>query len=284
MRFERIAILGVGLMGGSVGLACRALGMEVVGYGYRVGDLPFAVECGAISRFTTDAAEAVGEADLVIVCTPVGAFAGLLTQIAPALKVGAVVTDVGSTKRSIAELAKEILPKTVHFVGSHPMVGSEQHGVRAARAAMLVNGLCIVTPDETTAAGPADWVERFWQSLGMRTLRMTPAKHDQLTADASHLPHAIAAALVKIQSAESLAVAGRGFADTTRIAGGDPAVWRDIFLDNRDNLKSAISNLQSQLAELIKRLDAEDSDAVADWLQKAAEVKAAVKRNQNQGD
>jgi prephenate dehydrogenase len=284
MRFERIAILGVGLMGGSVGLACRALGMEVVGYGHRVHELPFAVECGAISRFTTDAADAVGQADLVILCSPVGVFRGLLSAISPALKAGAVVTDVGSTKRSVAKLAAEILPKQVHFIGSHPMVGSEQHGVRAARAQMLIDGLCIVTPEESTEVSLANQVEAFWQSLGMRTLRMTPARHDQLTADASHLPHAIAAALVRIQSSESLAVAGRGFADTTRIASGDPIVWRDIFLDNRDNLKSAISNLQSQLAELMKRLDAGDSPAVMDWLREAAEVKAAMKRNQNPGD
>lgn len=273
MGFERIAILGVGLMGGSVGLACRAMNLQVVGYGHRVHDLPIAVERGAIDRWTVNAAEAVADADLVILCTPVGVFRPLLGEIGPALKPGTVVTDVGSTKRSIAKLAKEILPGTVHFIGSHPMVGSEQHGVRSARAEMLAKGLCIVTPKDDTDAELASRVEAFWQSLGMRTLRMTPEKHDRLTADASHLPHAIAAALVRIQSNESLAVAARGFADTTRIAGGDPALWRDIFLDNRDNLKSAISNLQLQLDELTRKLDAEDSQGVIDWLREAAEKK-----------
>jgi len=279
MGFNQIAILGVGLMGGSIGLACRADAnhLKIAGYGHRLEDLKLAMDRGAIGRATGDPAAAVADADLVILCTPVGLFRNLMATIAPALKPGAIVTDVGSTKRSGTELAKELLPPHVQFVGSHPMVGGEKHGIANARADLLTGALCIVTPVESTDPAAVVAIEGFWQQLKMRTTRMSPEVHDQLTADISHLPHAVAAALVRIQSPESLRVAARGFLDATRIAGGDSALWRDIFLDNRDNLKAGVVRLQAELQQLLARLEAGDADAVQEWLGAASKVRSAMK-------
>lgn len=268
MGFERISILGVGLMGGSLGLACRASGNvhQTMGYSHRPVELRRAVERGAIDEGFADPSLAVVDADLVVLCTPVGMFGPLLSAIAHALKPGAIVTDVGSTKRSIARLAGQTLPTGARFVGSHPMVGGEKHGIENARTGMFAGGLCIITSDESSDPDAVWQVEQFWQSLKMRTVGMTSDTHDRLTADISHLPHAVAAALVRIQSGDSLALAGRGFTDTTRIAAGDPALWRDILLDNRDNLRNGLLRIQAELAQLLSSLDAGDAAAVQAWL------------------
>jgi len=285
MGFERISILGVGLMGGSVGLACRSLGsgLRITGYSHRPDELGRAVERGAIDSGTADPAAAVVDADLVILCTPIGLFNQLLQAIAPVLKPHTIVTDVGSTKRSIVRLAGKTLPFGARFVGSHPMVGGEKHGIENARADLLSGALCIVTPPESHDADVVQKLENFWQSLKMRTVRMTPETHDQLTADISHLPHAVAAALVRIQSSQSLELAGRGFLDTTRIAAGDPTLWQDILLENRDNLRQGLVRIQNEIKQLLSNLDAGDASAVQEWLKGAAEQRRnAEVRMQNE--
>jgi prephenate dehydrogenase len=248
-----------------------------VGYSHRSEELHLAMQRGAIHEAANDPASAVTGADLVILCTPVGLFDSLMTAIAPALKPGTVLTDVGSIKRSVVNSAGELLPAGVLFVGSHPMAGGEKHGIANARADLLAGGLCIVTPTESTEPSSLVQVEAFWQMLKMRTVRMSPEIHDQLTADVSHLPHAIAAALVRMQSPESRQIAARGFLDSTRIAGGDPVLWRDIFLDNRDNLKSGIVRLQAELQDLAAKLEAGDGAAVQEWLRAASENRREMK-------
>ena len=285
MAFAQISILGVGLMGGSVGLACREWlsGSQVTGYGHRVEETQRAIERGAIDRAVADPAVAVEAADLVILCTPVSMFGSILHAIAPALKQGAIITDVGSTKRSIVKRAAELLPPGVHFVGSHPMVGGEKHGIDNARADLLAGGLCILTPTDTTDANAVQKLEEFWSSLKMRTTRLSPDAHDRVTADISHLPHLLAAALVRMQQSDSAAFAGRGFADMTRIAAGDPGLWSDILLENRDNLKTGIGRLQDQLQMLVEHLDHGDAASVRAWLKTAVEVKSAVNPNKLAG-
>lgn len=215
-------------------------------------------------------ADAVRDSELVILCTPVGTFPDLLRSIAPALKPGAIVTDVGSTKRSICRLAEQLLPAGVHFVGSHPMAGSEKRGVDAARADLYKGALCITTPTPKSDLSVLRRVESFWQSLGMRVTRIAPDDHDRLLADISHLPHALAAALVMLQTDQSLPLAGKGFLDTTRIAGGDGSLWRDIFIDNADNLRDSISRLKQHLTRLELMLDPAKSKELQLWLDQAA--------------
>ena len=270
MPIQSVAVLGVGLLGGSIGLAVRQAmpGCRVVGYVNRPAAVAGAGD--VVDVATASLPEAVSAADLVILCTPIGQFKTLLEQLGPLLKSGAIVTDVGSTKRSVATWAKRALPPTVDFVGSHPMAGGERHGVRHSRADLLEGAICVVTPEETTKPATVQAVREFWRLLGMRPIEMSPHMHDALVARSSHLPHAVAAALVHQQDAGSLSVAGRGLLDTTRIAAGDAGVWRDILLDNRDNVIAAVQSLQNELSEFTAILTAADSDRLTDWLRRAS--------------
>jgi prephenate dehydrogenase len=272
MQPKRISILGVGLLGGSIGLAVksRLTDCEIVGYGHRRVTLDKALEVGAIDRAAEQLSTAVDESDLVILCTPVGLFRPILQEIAGTLRPGTVVTDVGSTKRSVVRDAEQLLPSTVHFIGSHPMAGSEKRGVEYARTDLFQNALCITTPADRTNPGALETVEHLWRSIGMRITRVTPDDHDRLLAEVSHLPHAVAAALVAMQSEAGLKLSGKGFLDATRIAGGDGTLWRDIFLDNRDNLLASIARLKHELAQVEQMLKNNDTGALAEWLDAAA--------------
>jgi prephenate dehydrogenase len=273
MKPRQLTILGVGLLGGSIGLAIRAAApnCRIIGSGHRRQSLDRALEMGAIDQAEIDPAKSVAGSDLVVLCTPVGLFEEILTAIAPALARGATITDVGSTKRSVVRLAASRLPAHTDFIASHPIAGSEKRGVEFARADLFRNQLCIITPTAATKPAALERVEKFWQLLGMRTTRLSPEDHDRLLADVSHLPHLLAAALVAMQADAGLDLCGKGFLDTTRIAGGDGALWRDIFLDNADNLKAGLRRLTNELTSVEKMLDAKSADALRDWLNAAAE-------------
>lgn len=275
---KRLTILGVGLLGGSIGLALKAVAShcQVVGYGHRTSTLQKAKEIGAIDLGTTDPAEAVAGSDLIILCTPVLMIPELLGRIGKAITPGAIVTDVGSTKRSIVEAAEVLLPKGVHFIGSHPMAGSEKRGVEFARTDLFKGALCILTPTPQTPPDPLAALRAFWGSLGMRTTCLPPGAHDRLLADVSHLPHVTAAALVAMQEDAGLDLCGKGFIDTTRVAGGDGALWRDILLDNWDNVRGSILRLREQFDHLLKLMDAEDSEPLRQWLDAAAARREAL--------
>jgi prephenate dehydrogenase len=286
MQPDRLSILGVGLLGGSIGLAVRdrLTNCQIIGYGHRLATLDRAQQMGAIDRGTTELGSAVTAADLVILCTPVGLFEEVLTGISPFLKPGVIVTDVGSTKASVVAQAHEILPKTAHFVASHPMAGSEKRGVEFARADLYQNALCIMTPTADTDEAALGAVEAFWRLLGMRTCRMSPADHDRTLAEVSHLPHAVAAALVAMQTPDAVRMAGKGFLDTTRIAGGDGGLWRDIFVDNAGNVRAALANLRATLDEFEGLLDPARSEDLRKWLdQVAARREAMLKEKDREG-
>jgi prephenate dehydrogenase len=273
MQPRDLSILGVGLLGGSIALAARdkLSNCKITGYGHRRQTLDEALNAGVIHEGYADPASAVRGADFVVLCTPVGTFTELLRAIAPALAPGAIVTDVGSTKRSIVRAAAEHLPAGVSFVGSHPMAGSEKRGLQYARADLTRGALCIVTPTDHTPPAATEAVESFWRLIGMRTARMSADEHDRRLADVSHLPHALAAALVTMQENASLDLAGNGFRDATRIAAGDAGLWRDIFLDNRDNVRDSARRLRDELDALLERLEPDRPDELHDWLDRAAQ-------------
>ena len=278
MHPRRLSIIGVGLLGGSIGLAVKSAAMSsrVVGYGHRRSTLEKALASGAIDEAADGLGEAVKGADLVILCTPVGSFRQNLKDIASALAEGAIVTDVGSTKRSVLRDAGELLPKHAKFVGSHPMAGSEKRGVDFARADLFAGARCILTPDPSTDRDALASVESFWQALGMTTTRLSPEDHDRLVCDISHLPHALAASLVSMQDDAALPLAGKGFLDATRIAGGDGGLWRDIFLDNRDQLAASLDRFRGELNAFEQLLDPARADELAQWLDRAAARRAAL--------
>jgi prephenate dehydrogenase len=278
MEFRRLSVIGVGLLGASIGLAVKDAGMScrVVGYGHRKATVETARGMGAIDEAAGSLAEAVRGADLVILATPVGTFQNILSEIAPHLDPNAVVTDVGSTKRSVVEMGERLLTGRARFVGCHPMAGSEKRGPTVARADLYRGAVCIVTPTPQTDPAAMQAVERFWTALGMRITRIDPATHDRLLARVSHLPHAVAAALVRAQDPAGLPLAGKGFHDATRIAAGDAGLWRDIFLDNRDELRASLAELRKELETFESLLDPQHADALTAWLREAADRRTSL--------
>ncbi len=258
VQFRKITIVGVGLLGGSIGLAVRRrrLAREVAGFVRRPESLEDCEKAGAVDYATTDLRAAVSNADLVILGTPPAQMRPRAVEMLPALKRGAMVTDVGSVKAGIVRELEPVVAKSgAHFVGSHPMAGAEKTGVLAARADLFENAVCVVTPTNETNAAAVRAVEAFWKSLGARTLRLAPELHDALVSRSSHLPHLVAAALAsyildpehpKLQSV----LCANGFRDTTRIASGPPEMWRDIILANRENLRGALDIFVRELQKL----------------------------------
>jgi len=268
-KLDGIAIVGVGLLGGSIGLALQARGFRGtrIGIGRRTSSLDRALACEAVDEVTLDPAAGVAKAQLVVLCPPIGKFELLLQQIAPGLKPGTYVTDVASTKAEVVRLARKILPRSVKFVGSHPMAGSEKIGVEFARADLFEDALCMVTPTPATAAATVCDVRQFWEILGCRTLILSPQRHDKLLARVSHMPHAVATALVRLAMGDqAIELAGPGFADTTRIASGDPGLWTDVFRTNSKAMVQAVDKLIAELLRFRKQLESGNDKAVQDWL------------------
>jgi len=270
VQFQKITILGVGLLGGSIGLAARRhkLAREVAGFVRREASLRDCEKAGAVDYATTDLLAAVSQADLVILCTPLAQMRALAQQFLPALKRGALVTDVGSVKAGVVrEVAAVVQQAGAHFVGSHPMAGGEKMGVLAARADLYAGSVCVLTPGKTPNAAAVRKLEKFWQSLGARTLRLDAAQHDLLVSRSSHLPHVAAAALVNLvlNSASPQDQAGlcaTGFRDTTRIASGSPEMWRDIAVANRKNVVRSLDDFVAELKKFQAALKQNDAPAI----------------------
>jgi len=263
---RELAIVGVGLLGGSVAKAARAgrLARRLVGIGRDAGRLRPALEDGTLDAVTTDLAEGVRGADFVLLAAPVLAIEGLLEQVGRAAPNGAVVTDVGSTKRNIVRAAERLYAgRPLAFVGSHPLAGSEQSGYKVARVDLFQGATVVVTPTEATELTALKRTTEFWEALGARVTSLDPETHDRTVAAISHLPHLVACALVdgarRVEPA-ALELAARGFRDTTRIAAGDPDMWTEIFLANRDALSASVAAFREALADLERVIAAGATD------------------------
>ena len=277
--FRKITIIGVGLLGGSIGLAVKRRKLAsrggVGGFVRRTASLKDCERAGALDFATTDLLAAVWDADLVILCTPLAQMRSRVRQMLPALKRGAIVTDVGSVKASVVrELESLVARAGAHFVGSHPMAGAEKTGVGAASADLFVNAACVVTPTRKSNPAAVRQVEQFWKSLGARTLRLAPKQHDSLVSRSSHLPHVLAAALASYilnpaGPKQQAALCANGFRDTTRIASGSPEMWRDIALANRKNLRRALEGLVFDLKKFQRLLAGADANAIMRFFETA---------------
>jgi len=262
--FDRIAVLGLGLLGGSVALAARerrAAG-DVAGATRQRDVLERALREGAVDR-AGPAEEIVRDADLVVLATPVFAMGEMVRRIAPALRDGAIVTDVGSVKAGLAETLPGLLPRSVHYVGSHPMAGSHERGLAAARGDLFEGAACVVMADGDVAA--RDRVAAFWAALGCRVVVRDPAAHDAEVAWTSHVPHLLAFAFAEAFAAAPAGareVAGSGFRDFTRIAHSDPELWADIVVSNRKAIAAPLQAVVQSLEALSRALDADDAEAV----------------------
>jgi prephenate dehydrogenase len=275
---RRLAVVGVGLLGGSVAKAARARGLarEVIGIGRDAARLQAAVDDGGLDRATVDLADGLRDADFVLLAAPVRTIESLLAPMWDALSPEAIVTDVGSAKAAIVRAADALArtaPRT--FVGSHPMAGSEKSGYAVARPDLFQGALVVVTPGETSEPRAVKTVTAFWEHLGARVTELDPETHDAVVAAISHLPHLVACALVDAvvrEAPRALPIAARGFRDTTRIAAGDPQMWQEIFLTNRPALLASIAAFRRALTDLERLIEAGDPAAVEAAL---ARIKAA---------
>ena len=269
--FKTVAVIGTGVLGGSIGLAVKAADerITVIGIGRRKSTLERAIKAEAIDDMTLDTAKGVSQADIVILATPISAYEKHLLDMRDALPRNAVVTDVGSTKAIVVKLAQNILGKDGPFVGSHPMAGSERRGVEFARADLFKGATCIVTPTQHTKASCLKKVVKFWKMLGANVVRLSPQEHDKAVAYVSHLPHILAALIIACQNNKHIKLAGKGFIDTTRVASGSPDMWREIILTNRKAILSAIDQADEQLMYLRDLIEAGDGEAIEQYLARA---------------
>jgi prephenate dehydrogenase len=273
----------VGLLGGSLGLAIkrRGLARQVVGFVRRRTSLSECRRFGAVDWATLDLLEAVAGAELIVLCTPISQMRPLLQKMLPALKPGAIVTDVGSVKGTVVSELEGLAAKArAHFVGSHPMAGAEKTGVAVARANLFMNAVCVVTPTRKSNRQALSRVEGLWKAVGARILRLSPGEHDKLVSRSSHLPHLVAAQLAALvlrpeaPKTQGLLCAN-GFKDTTRIASSSPEMWRDIALANRRNLTESVDAFIKQLRGLRNVLDRGDGAALQRFF-----VRAKQRRDQ----
>ena len=280
MQFNRLAVVGIGLIGGSFGLAARRVGLarEIVGVARRDSTLKAAVEVGACDWATSDLVEAATGADLVLLAPPVGQMESICQAIAPLVAPGALVTDAGSTKARIVETCEPLF-HSAHFIGGHPMAGSEQTGVEAARATLFERATWILTPTPRSGSAALLRLTEIVEAVGARPLAMDAARHDEVLAVTSHLPHMTAAALMHalartgLPTAQAQLLVAGGWRDSTRIAAGSSEMWRDIALANRAELLHALDALSADLAAFRAALEREDGAAIESWLQNAARMR-----------
>lgn len=271
--FARMAVLGLGLLGGSVAIAAKTHGLarEVVGAGRRRAPLERALAAGIVDSVCSPA-EAVVGADFVVLGTPVGSMSQLVSDVAKGLEVGCLVTDVGSVKGSVIETIPGLLPAGVEFVGSHPMAGSHLRGPDHARADLFLGATCVVTPRPGQSAAAVERVEGFWRDLGARIERRTPAAHDEEVAWVSHLPHLVAFAFADSLGAAPDRVgrlAGGGFRDFTRIAQSDAELWGEILTLNGKALAGPLNHFSESLAKIARALEEGDGESLERLLNQA---------------
>lgn len=269
-QWDTVAIVGVGLIGGSIGLALkrRRLARQVVGIGRRRSSLERARRVGAVDATTLSLPRAISQAELVVFCTPVDTIVEQLPRAAAKASPDTVMTDAGSTKQWIVARLEDALENGgAAFVGSHPLAGSENRGVSAARTDLFEDRVCVVTPTPRTPRKALATVRRFWRALGARVVEMTPQAHDRALARTSHLPHLVAAALASSLPDAYRHLAASGFRDTTRIAAGDPELWTGICRQNRSSLLEAIKEFEHELGKLRRALTDDDMKTLARLLE-----------------
>ncbi len=277
LLIERAAVVGVGLIGGSLALAARQAGLigEIVGVGRGQANLDVALERGCIDRSTTEVAE-IGPVDLVVLAVPVRSTGAIVDSLAPHLQPGTILTDAGSVKGSVVAEVEAVLPPHCSFVGAHPIAGSEQTGAAAARADLFRDALCVVTPSASTSEQARDAVVAMWRGVGARVRVMDSAAHDRALAWTSHLGHALSYALARAideAGGDTLSFAGPSLRDWTRLAGGSTAMWRDIFLANDAALLAVLDEYAARLDELRALVEAGDAAALDAWLDGGSAVR-----------
>ena len=283
--FERMVIAGVGLIGGSLGLVAKKRGLvgEVVGFGRGEENLKVALERGAVDRYSRDAAEAARDADLVVLAVPVRSTRAVAEALLAHARVDAIVIDAGSTKALVVETMEPLVRTPGSFVGCHPIAGTEFSGAAAALLDLFERQLCILTPTAATNPRALERVRELWKAVGMRVEEIPAAEHDRLLALVSHLPHAVAYALIgaiegeRVGTRDPLAYSGGGLRDTTRIASSHAVMWRDILLDNRTEVLRALDGFERELAKIRRQIEGESADGLERELDRCRAARARLR-------
>ena len=283
--FERVALIGFGLIGSSLShvIRGRKLARQVAGYAKSQATRSKACEIGLADEVCSSAAEAVKGADLVILCSPVGTYGRLAREIAPELKPGAILTDVGSVKGAVVRDVLPYVPEGVHFIPGHPIAGTEQSGPESGFAELFTNRWCILTPLPGTHAEAVARLEAFWKACGSNVELMTPEHHDLVLAITSHLPHLIAynivataADLEEVTDSEVIKFSAGGFRDFTRIAASDPTMWRDVFLNNKEAVLETLGRFSEDLSVLQRAIRWGDGDLLFNLFTRSREIRRGI--------
>ncbi len=291
--FHRLLIVGVGLIGGSLGLAAKARGLveQVVGFGRTEANLKIALDRGLIDAYTFDPAEAAQETDCVLLAVPVQATGPAVQQFLPYLSPGCIVTDAGSVKAPVVATLESLVPDSLPCVAAHPIAGTENAGAGAAFETLFEDRLCVLTPTDKTNAEALARVRALWEGVGMRVEEMDPEVHDRILAQVSHLPHLIAFSVMngllqsfphsvqpQSEQGDPLVYAGSAFADLTRVAASPVEMWRDICLGNREALLSAISSFEAALTQMKAAVTEGDGQALSAGIERARQERQRLTR------
>lgn len=276
--FKRVTIIGLGLIGGSLGLAIKEkrLAKEVIGVSRRQSTIRRALSLGIVDCATLDVKKGTKGSDLVILTAPVLKIIDIGKRISDSLKKGAIVTDSGSTKETIVRKLESSFRDSVSFVGSHPLAGSEKSGLNYIDKDLFKGAYCILTKTNRTSPKTLGKIKKFWKLLGMKVEIMSPEEHDRIVSKLSHLPHAASVGLSNASGKLDLHLAAEGFKDTTRIAAGNPELWKDIFITNRKNIARDIRVLKKELSKIEETLKKNNSAGLLKLFRKAKAVRDSV--------
>lgn len=283
--YERVALIGLGLIAGSMAHAMRRAKCagEIVGTARSVETRAIAAEINLCDRITETAAEAVKNADLVVLCVPIGAMASVMAEIGPALKQGATLSDVGSVKQAVIDEVGPHVPEGVHFIPAHPLAGTEHSGPRSGFATLFDNRWNIIVPLEGADQTKVDQLTEFWTALGAKVTTMTPDHHDLVLAVTSHTPHLIAYTMVgvaddlaRVTESEVVNFSAAGFRDFTRIAASDPTMWRDVFLTNKDATLEVLGRFTEELFALQRAIRQGDGDHLHAYFTRTRAVRRGI--------
>ncbi|MDY6858400.1 MAG: prephenate/arogenate dehydrogenase family protein [Pseudomonadota bacterium] len=283
--YDRVALIGLGLIAGSMAHAMRRGGLakEIVGTARSAQTRQVAQEIGLCDRVVETAAEAVKDADLVVLAVPVGAMGAVAEEIGPHLKPGATVTDAGSVKRAVIEAVAPHIPEGVHFIPGHPLAGTEHSGPRSGFAELFDNRWCLLVPAEGTDPQAIARLRRFWEAMGAHVDEMDPDHHDLVLAVTSHAPHLIAYTMVgvaddlrRVTDSEVIKYSAAGFRDFTRIAASDPTMWRDVFLNNKDATLEILGRFTEELFALQRAIRTGDGDHLFDYFTRTRAIRRGI--------
>lgn len=283
-KFAKISIIGVGLIGGSLGMSLKKerLVAEIVGIGRDEEKLKQAKKLGALDRWTLDFKKGVQNADLVILATPVRTIPQIIRRLTPYFKEKCIISDVGSVKFSVIQAIESFLPKNIYFVGGHPIAGSEQAGIQFAQEDLFKNRVCVLTPTQNTNQEALAQIKSMWEEVGASLVMLSPEEHDTIMGAVSHLPHLVAVSLVNTVGASPksgkkfLSSVGSGFKDTTRIAASSPILWRDIFLENKEVILKMIDKFKITLENLREFIACEEDNKLFRELKKAKDLRNKI--------